>query len=205
LLEILNSLGMPESGYVLSAGICAAAAAWRSQQQGAHRAAETGVWLALAASLLLLLLLKEWDVHSALTNEGRELARERGWYAQRREQLLQIVYAVLTAGVAAVFLAIVLLGRLRARLALTVLSMGALVCFIAVRTLSLHQIDALLYRRFVHGVQINLALESALACAVGLAAVLTLLASSLQFAVSLPRARRFEGSDPGLATTGKGP
>jgi hypothetical protein len=182
-LGVLNTLGMPETGYVVSAGICYVAALWRFRANGPHRWVEAGLWFGLALLLVALVVFKAEDVQVSVANEGRELARSRGWYGQRRELLEEMIYVIGAASMAAIVLALVLLGDLRARLGLTVLSAGALLCFVAVRTLSLHKVDVLLYRRFVSGVQLNVLIESTLVTLVGITALLALLGVALRLAV----------------------
>jgi len=112
----------------------------------------------LALTLLALGVNKQLDLQTALTELGRLLAQEQGWYAERqRAQKLFIVAVGLTAaGIAAASLLVLR----RAPLATLVTLLGALglVAFVVIRASSFHHVD-LLIRSSWFGVRANWAVE----------------------------------------------
>jgi hypothetical protein len=98
-------------------------------------------WLLAAATLLLLGLNKQLDLQTYLTTWGRDLARQDGWYEQRR--LVQLAFlAALAAGAAAIALvgAWALRGAPRSVWAAAA-GLGLLAVFVLARAATFHHID----------------------------------------------------------------
>ena len=117
-----------------------------------------GLWLSLAILLLLLGINKQLDLQTALTEVGRILAHQEGWYERRRVVQFALIVAILLAG-AYGLRTILLLARgslrsMRAVLAGTL----ALVCFVVIRAASFHHVDTILGLRFA-GLKANWILE----------------------------------------------
>lgn len=148
--------------YLLTALLCAGAARtaappsdspWTERQRRLRR-----FWFGLTVMLVLLGINKQFDLQTLLTEVGKDLAIEQGWYRSRRA--VQGVFVKLVAFVA-LTTACVLSYRMRKLLRHTLwplLGMVALLSFIVIRAASFHHIDLLL-RSEVFGIQTNWALE----------------------------------------------
>jgi hypothetical protein len=102
------------------------------------------LWLAVGVLLLLLGINKQLDLQTALTEIGRMMAADEGWYARRaRVQLVFIGMVVLTGawGLRA-FLRLARGGIRSVRGVL--IGVVFLVCFVAIRASSFHHVDSLL-------------------------------------------------------------
>ena len=127
------------AGYLISALLCFVHAR-RDRFDGF-------LWIVLAAMLTLLGINKQLDLQTLLTQFGRDLAREQGWYEQRRVFQAWFIAAVATSGFAGICLLVWLLrGRLW-RNSLALLGASFLVCFVLIRAASFHHIDQLLKLR----------------------------------------------------------
>lgn len=116
------------------------------------------LWLGLFLAFLFLGINKQLDLQSLLTAFGRNLARQQGWYAERRKyQAIFIVALALASVIMLLTLAFMfrLVGKAE-RFAL----MGAVVVLILVlvRAASFHHMDVYIYGRQL-GMKINLILE----------------------------------------------
>jgi hypothetical protein len=137
----------------------------------AWRVTGANAWTLVALSVALVVLagLKAAGVQVAITDAGRELSRQEGWYQSRR-----VVQALAVCGFGALALLpllgerVPLLGRSPYRLTI---SACCLFCaYILARTVSLHYVDSVLYRTDWHAVTINSLVEMALVLAIGAAA-----------------------------------
>jgi hypothetical protein len=120
--------------------------------------------------LLFLGINKQLDLQSALTEIGRRLAHEQGWYDRRRE--VQALFVLLVTGIGCaslVGLGWVAYRASRDRL-LAVMGLTFLLAFILVRASSFHQIDRFLGLR-LGGFKWNWILELGGISCVGLAAL----------------------------------
>jgi NADH:ubiquinone oxidoreductase subunit K len=104
-------------------------------------AAEHFVWRTLAVGLAALGVNKQLDLQSALTELGRILANDEGWYNYRhRVQRVFILGVGATAVVIGVGLLIVL-RRSSAATRLTMLGACTLLAFVVIRASSFHHVD----------------------------------------------------------------
>ena len=143
-------------------------------------------WLFQAVLLLAMGAALASDAAEAITDLGRERARADSWYLNRRTLQVPIVAAVGVVWLTSTFIAVWRIPPRRRRYLPSVIVVGALVSFAAIRAVSLHQIDSVLYRTDLAGVRIVAILETALLIAVTAAA-----------AASVPRAISASRSPPG--------
>lgn len=116
------------------------------------------VWLGVAVLMLILCVNKQLDLQSLFTDIGRTLARQEGWYGQRRIVQRWFVLMVAAAGVGAfALLAWKSRSVLRERTLLLV-GLSALIVFIVIRAASFHHVDVLINSRLL-GVRFNVILE----------------------------------------------
>ena len=119
---------------------------------------ENTLWRAMFLLLVLLGINKQLDLQSAITELGRVLASEEGWYDERRTVQLWFVLGVAAVCLA---LAIMLLGLARnAPLAtwIALLGMTVLLAFVLIRAASFHHIDRFIGDRIL-GLKWNWILE----------------------------------------------
>lgn len=123
-----------------------------------ERAPMRALWLGLTVLMGFLAINKQLDLQSLMTEVGRNLAHEQGWYERRGEVQRAFIGTIgLLAVVCSVFLLRLARGPLaRARLALV----GAcgLLAFIVIRAASFHHVDILL-KDTIFGIRVNWALE----------------------------------------------
>ena len=128
-------------------------------------------WLATGCVLAVLALSREVDLAGHIATIGRDVFRTEGWYPDRRPVQEASVVAVLAAaafiGAAGVFLIAL---RRRAQIIPGFVAVVALATFLAVRAISLHDIDAVLYRRSIRDVQVNALAELLMVICVAIAA-----------------------------------
>jgi hypothetical protein len=119
---------------------------------------ESMVWRMMVFGLIALGLNKQLDLQSALTELGRMLAFEQGWYGNRRQVQEAFIVALCIAGLT-VLAAMTLLvwGSPKATLWACAGASGLLV-FVALRALSFHRLDEMLGWR-IAGLALNWILE----------------------------------------------
>ena len=172
----LNARALRVAADVLAASLAFVAA--RHATRGAVRndGALPAFWYYTAALLLALALAREIDLASRIAGVGRGVFDTEGWYAHRRRyQTAAILLIVLWSGLVALSGCWLLVRRHHERILPGFVALDGLLTFLAVRALSLHQIDALLYRRSVHEVRVNALVELTMTCIVALTAVLAVL------------------------------
>lgn len=140
------------AGYLVAAVLCL------RQRRAVATPRERLFWLLAAVAMLMLGVNKQLDLQTALTAWGRQLARDGGWYGQRRA--FQAGF-VLMAGVATLAMAIGLawlVRGLRARVTVALVGLSLLGLFVLVRAASFHHFDVAL--RFpVLGLKLHTVLE----------------------------------------------
>lgn len=115
----------------------------------------------LAATALLMLALavnKQLDLQTYLTQLGKDLAKEQGWYDQRRAVQREFVYGVAGAGVLCLIIGAVLLRGLWHRAGLVLLGLCVTLSFVVIRAASFHHVDQLIGSS-LGGVRLNVIFE----------------------------------------------
>ncbi len=149
------------SGHAFVAGRGRAHDGWRQSPR---------FWLALCVLLVILGINKQLDFQTALTQIGRRLAFEQGWYDSRRGVQLGFIIGVAAIGLAFIGLVILTAARAPRDRLLALAGMVFLAVFVVIRASSFHHVDQFLGLS-VAGLKWNAILElSGIAC-VGLAAV----------------------------------
>jgi hypothetical protein len=165
-----DSDGVRVAAYLVAAAV-AGVSWWREHRRvGADRSLWPTFWLLTGAFFLFLALARAVDLGGLATELGRSEAKERGWYDDRRKY--QALGAAIIGGIWFVTVVIALwrVPARRRRYLPAALSVFTLMCFIGVRLISLHGIDALLYRRDLGGARFGAVVELAL---LGVAVLLT--------------------------------
>lgn len=93
------------------------------------------------------------EIDDLVADFGRSEARSAGWYDQRRGLQAGVVASIAGVWGAATLIAIWRVPERRRRYLPAAILTGGLLCYAAVRMVSLHHIDALLYNRTLIGVR----------------------------------------------------
>lgn len=142
------------AGYLVGAALCL------RQTQAAASRRERLFWLFAGLAMLALGLNKQLDLQTALTAWGRQMARDGGWFAQRRAVQRQfILIGMVTMAIAAIGLAWLVRG-LRAPVFVVLAGLYLLGAFVLVRAASFHHIDVAM-RAPVFGLKLYAVLELA--------------------------------------------
>jgi hypothetical protein len=155
----VGSNGFRVAAYAVAAA-AALAAAWRERRRRRdHPDLWPTFWFMTAAVLLAMAVARVIDLGSLASELGRSEARSQGWYDRRRE--IQAIVVGSLGGVWFVVEAVALwrVPARRRRYLPEAIVVFTLICFAGVRIVSLHQIDAVLYRREFAGVQRGAVLE----------------------------------------------
>jgi hypothetical protein len=171
---LLNSNGLRVLAYVLAAATCLLA--WQREQQAASASRPNlwpPFWLLSAAMLLAMALARSTELIALVTDLLRDEAQASGWYNERRP-LQAAVLAVVSGGwLLTVLVAIWRVPERRRRYLPHAIVVFSLICYGAVRMVSYHYLDAVLYNHPVWGVRIGSLVEltgTVLAIAAGVVA-----------------------------------
>lgn len=147
--------------YAAAAYLCGRAyrraAQARTQPGQGH---ERRAWVALTVGMVALGINKQLDLQTALTEAGRSLALQQGWYEGRR--VVQAVFVLVVAIVAVALAAWLWLQARRGTPPLRRAFVGAVAlgAFVVIRAASFHHVDLLLGRNFA-GLRLNVLFELA--------------------------------------------
>src|SRR5262245_6162693 len=146
-------------GYLLVAILCFVAARREDRDEPG---AWPPFWILTGVLFVIMALGRAGDVADLMTDTLRQRAVDEGWYESRRHVQGLVVAGLAGAWSIAVLVAVWRVPERRRRylpMIVVVLTVGF---YAAVRIVSLHQIDALLYRRRVMGVRHAALIEYAL-------------------------------------------
>ena len=128
-------------------------------------------WFATGALLLVMAAGRASNVSEILTDIGRDRARAGGWYDVRRSLQAWVIGSVAAVWAVTVAVAVWRVPERRRRYLPTAIVVFTLVCFVGVRLISLHQVDALLNNYDVRGVTVGAVIEvGLLLCVIGVSA-----------------------------------
>ena len=154
-------------GYVLVAGLSVSARG-RERQRAAN---DDGVWPPFwwltAAFLLSLAIARAGDIAEVITGLGRARASDEGWYQARRPIQAAVVGSVGVVWFVSVAAACWRIPERRRRYLPMGIVVVTIAAFVAIRLVSLHQVDALLYNRELASIRVATLIECVL---VGVAA-----------------------------------
>jgi hypothetical protein len=108
---------------------------------------ETALWQLLAVALWFLCINKQLDLQTALTEFGRMLARQQGWYGERRLFQETFIAGLLVLGFFSACMALVVTWRMSRPLKLAMLGFCFIGIFVLIRASSFHRVDVLLKSR----------------------------------------------------------
>lgn len=160
--------------YLITAALSFLVMRRRATIFGDQRAHEAQLWMMLAVVLLLLGINKQLDLQSLLTDIGRVLFREYGFYEQRRYFQQGFIAALLLLSVT---LLLTMGWYFRHSLrdnGIAILGLGVLLTFVAIRASSFHHMDRFIGVELV-GVRMNWIMEIGAISLIGFNAVRLLL------------------------------
>jgi len=99
------------------------------------------LWTLLAAGFLGLGINKQLDLQSALTEIGRVLANDEGWYEERHRVQLAFIVVVAALGLAFTLVLFRLARETSRELRVALVGTALVVCFVVVRAAVFHHVD----------------------------------------------------------------
>ena len=160
----MNANGLRVALYAVAALVALYAWWWewhRGRRGLAHPDWWPGFWLMTAAVLGAMAIGRVLDL-DALTALARNEALADGWYEDRRRLQVVVVGGVGALWSVSVLVALWRVPERRRRYLPTTIVVLSLLCYAAVRLVSLHHVDALLHRRGVNGVRFGTLVEIAM-------------------------------------------
>ena len=172
---VLDTDGFRFACYLVASltALVACASELRVRSQTANRSLWPTFWLLEAILLTAMGVAMTIDAADSLTDIARSRARSDSWYLDRRSLQVPVVASIGAVWIVSTVVAIWRVPPRRRYLPSAAL-VGTLMSFAAMRTVSLHHIDTLLYRRSVGGVRIVAVVEIALLVATTIAAAVSI-------------------------------
>ena len=138
------------AAYLVAALLCLRARRLAREERaaGAQHSSHT-FWSVGAVGLFGLGVNKQLDLQSAFTELGRILAREQGWYDDRRTVQLAFIAVVLAAALVGLGWLVRVSWKDARRLRLAIVGAAGLSAFVAVRASSFHHVDILLRQQLL--------------------------------------------------------
>lgn len=156
--------------YLAAALACGAAAIAERRAVRRGEPAIPGLWLVLAGLMLFLGINKQLDLQTLFGTIGRQIAREQGWYGQRRQVQAAFIAGLGLGGLALLAGLAWWIRRLWRRCLLALAGVVFLFAFVLIRASSFHHVDALLGSTAL-GIRWNAILELGGIALVGLGAL----------------------------------
>lgn len=172
LVEILGAGFIRDIAYLVCAGVCVFV--WNAERRLRN---PTRVdlwpqfWLATAAILVLMGAARSLGIHDLLTEAGRQQARTDDWYEARRGLQVVGVTAITAFWLATCGLAVWKVPERRRRFLPAFLVTVAIAAFAAVRVISLHHVDSVLYRTSIAGIDFVVFVEIGLLSLLAVSAI----------------------------------
>ena len=160
--DLLNSNGLRVLAYFLAAATCLIA--WQRERAAANSSRPNlwpPFWLLSAAVLLAMGLARSTDLIAIATGLLRDEARATGWYNERRPLQAAVLAVVSVGWMLTVTIAIWRVPERRRRYLPYAILVFSLICYGAVRMVSYHYVDAVLYNHPVWGIRIGSIVELA--------------------------------------------
>ena len=155
----LDSNGLRVAGYAV-VGLAAFVAGLREQRRShANPNLWPTFWFLTAGLLLVMAVGRAGNIADVAADIGRRQAVAEGWYANRRKYQAIVVGLVAATWFVMIVVALWRVPERRRRYLPMAFISFTLVCFAGIRTVSLHQVDSLLYRRHLAGAKFGAVLE----------------------------------------------
>lgn len=115
-------------------------------------------WLMVSILFFILALYKLFGIQDFITHLFREQSSQEGWYADRRSRQSLFIFGVSMIAFMVLILIIIIMRNAIEKLWQTILGCLCLMSFIAIRTISFHNFDAIIYKKIAF-ISINSLLE----------------------------------------------
>ncbi|MDQ1423013.1 MAG: hypothetical protein QOD72_511 [Acidimicrobiaceae bacterium] len=159
MLGWLDSNGLRIAGYA-AAAIAAFVAGRRERPLvGANPNLWPAFWFLTSGLFLFMALGRAADFAGLATDLGRSEAVAHGWYAERRKFQAALVGSLGAIWFVAVVVALWRVPERRRRYLPMAIVAFSLMCYAGIRVVSLHQVDAVLYRRHLAGAKVGSVVE----------------------------------------------
>lgn len=163
--------------YVWASFFCALCVRWAARlHPGPGRRRYVAFWGVLAVLLAMLAVNKQLDLQGLFGAWAKGLAKEQGWYEDRRKYQRLFIYGMAGGGAVAVLVMLAAMRGLLRQTWLAIIGVGVVGVFVLVRAASFHFVDSFLGLR-IAGVATNWLLEWSGILLIGVAALRNLLAS----------------------------
>jgi hypothetical protein len=116
-------------------------------------------WYSTSAILAAMAFAHAGDIGDLIADFGRRSSRSEGWYESRRVIQVVAVGIVAATWASLTFAAVLRFPERRRRYLPMLLVILSLMCFVAIRLVSLHHIDTVLYRTTVDGARVGVLIE----------------------------------------------
>lgn len=116
-------------------------------------------WGLVALSFFFLGINKQLDLQSLLTDIGRQLARQQGWYEDRTQVQLIFILGMIGVGSTLCLSLFIYLRRSILRIFISLLGFLLTVLFVIARASSFHKMDRFISFELVFGLQMNWIME----------------------------------------------
>ncbi len=188
--DLLNSNELRVLGYLAAAIACwAAGRRERRFLQTSDLDLWPRFWSLTALVMLAMAIGRATDLANLFADLGRAEARSSGWYEARRPLQAALVGSVSLAWLVSVAVAVWRVPERRRRYLPEGVCVFSLICYAAIRTISFHYADAILYNNPIVGVRIGSIIELGLLSLALVAAFLPIAASRPRSARSMPITR----------------
>lgn len=135
-----------ETGFGLAYAMTAILAAVAAARRRAAGSREAWAWLLVAVALVLFAALRLTAIHEDAIASVRELARQQGWYEQRKALQGSLLQVLLASAVLVMLLFTVAIRTLRPAILTAVTGVTLLGMLSAARAMSFHRLDYVLQR-----------------------------------------------------------
>jgi hypothetical protein len=151
----LDSDGVRVAAYLLATAVALVTWGRERRRVGANPSFWPAFWLLTAGVFGVMALGRAFDLGDLVTRFGRDQAYAEGWYEHRRTIQALVVGGVATVWIVTVAVALWRVPARQRRYLPAAIAVFTLMCFVGVRTISLHQIDSLMYRRDIAGAPVG--------------------------------------------------
>lgn len=129
-----------------------------AQLAGQQWQSESLFWLILAVALFGLGLNKQLDLQTLLTELVRAMAKEDGWYRDRRAYQEAFIFIITALGAVTILIILARVRKLCSEIKIAATGLIFVICFVVIRAASFHKVDALISSDFF-GMNWNALLE----------------------------------------------
>ena len=161
MLDMLNSNTWMVLTYAVVAALAAFTGIREQSAQASHRTLDLvpAFWFLTSTLFLTMAIAHACELGGAVADYARRGAYNDGWYDARSSLQVIAVGAVAVLWAIVTLLALWRIPERRRRYLPITIAITTLLCFSAIRLVSLHVVDTVLYRRNLQGVRVGVVVE----------------------------------------------